>query len=52
MCQGQPESEARVVRAEVDTDIWEAEVGALANPAADLDDAEAEGVELEACSLG
>ena len=39
------------MRAELDTDIRDGAVGAFADPAADLDDAEAEGVELEACHL-
>ena len=36
----------------MDADVWDGEACGLADPAADLDEAEAEGVELEACGLG
>ena len=39
-----------MVRAEVDADGGDVGEEAFADPAADLDDAEAEGVELETCS--
>ena len=43
---------AGVVRAKVKANVGDGEVGAFAYPAADLDDAEAEGVELEGGNLG
>ena len=47
-----PKGEARVMGAEVDAHVRRGEVGAFADPAADLDDAEAQGVELEAWGPG
>jgi hypothetical protein len=41
-----------VVGAEVDANVGDQEVGAFADPAADFDDAEPEGVELDAWGLG
>ena len=41
-----------MVRAEVDADVGDVEVGALANPTADLQQTEAEGIELEAWGPG
>ena len=51
-CEQEPEVPAWVVGAEVDADIGDGEVGAFADPAADLDEAEAEGIELQASGLG
>src|SRR5215212_1147992 len=40
------------MRAEVAADLGDGGEGAFANPAADLDEAEAEGIELQASGLG
>ena len=36
----------------MDADIWDGEARGFTDPAADRDEAEAEGIELEACGLG
>ena len=48
----EPESAAGMVRAEMDADAGDGEASRFSDPAADLDDAQAERIELEARGVG
>src|SRR5205823_5881105 len=47
-----PEVQAGVMRAEVEAELGTVAVGELTDPAADLENAESQGIELEPCGLG